>query len=403
MLSKLKLSFIGLLLAPLLVAANVGTVIAEDNLIPNPSVESSVNGAPTDWNQGYLWGDLDADYQYITSGYQSSHALQVTVSRINSGDAKWYFAPQPVVGGQSYRFSDHYHATSPTEVVVMSVRADGSASYISIGSAPAAAVWSVFTGSFTVPLDAQSISVFHLINRVGTLVTDEFSLIAESGTSNFTRGLVSVTFDDGWKSVHDVALPLLNQHSITSTQYIASGLVGTTGYMSRQDILDFSVSGHEIASHSVNHLDLTQLSPKRLNAELKQSKIYLERLTGKTVTAFAAPYGAYNDTTINQIKRYYRSQRTSDVGFNTRVNFNRYQLRSQYITPQTTLAEFQSWLDTAMTDKSWLIVMYHNVDESGSAYSVSPAMLAQQLATVNAVGITAKTVSDALTELEAQL
>lgn len=379
------------------------TTKAADNLIPNSSVENSANNIPDFWHQGYLWGDLDAQYQYLNTGYQGGHSLRATVTRYVSGDAKWYFTPQTITGGQTYRFTDYYLSDITSHVVVQTEHGDGTITYFSLQSASPATSWTPYSADFTTPATAKFISVFHLISAVGSLTTDEFSLTELGATNGFNRGLASVTFDDGWQSIHQNALPLLGQYSIPSTQYIATGLIGSPGYMSRANVIDFFVLGHQIASHTVHHFDLTTLGLRKLIDELRQSRTYLERLTGGSVTSLAAPYGAYNQATISQIKKYYSSQRTSDIGFNTKTNFNKYQLRSQHLTPSVTTEEYRSWLTTALSEKSWLILMYHNVDSSGSAYSVTPETLAEQLAAIQESGIPTKTIDQALLELIAQL
>jgi peptidoglycan/xylan/chitin deacetylase (PgdA/CDA1 family) len=382
----------------------VPAAYAEENLIPNNSVENSVNSAPIDWHRGYLWGDLDAQYEYVSVCYQGSYAVRTTITRYNSGDAKWYFTPQPIIGGQLYRFSDYYFADTTSRVVVMVQHQDDSITYTELRSAAPSSNWTLYSDVFTTPLSAKMVSVFHLISTIGSLTTDSFSLTPESiSKSGFERGLVSVTFDDGWQSIYQNALPILEQNNIKSTQYIVTGFIGTPGYMSLAEVREFYSKGHQVASHTVNHYDLTTLSRKKLITELAQSKLYLERYVGGIVTDIAAPYGAYNAATTTQIKKYYRSQRTSDVGFNTKTNFNQYQLRSQYLTPDTSIEQFRLWLTTARTEKSWLILMYHNVDYSGSAYSVTPEVLATQLAEIRESGLTVKTVNQALEEILPQL
>lgn len=403
---KLK-NFFGVLVVGALVAASlivIQTVQAADNLIPNPSVESAVNNFPTDWHKGYIWGDLDAQYQYVDAGYQSNKALRTTITRYSTGDAKWYFTPQPVTAGQIYQFSDYYISDTTSHIIVMVEHNDGSITYSQLPPAIPAPSWERYSSNFTAPLTAKLVSVFHLISSVGTLTTDTFSLSAQtSNSSTFNRALVSVTFDDGWQSTHQNALPILEQNNIKSTQYIVTGFVNSPNYMTLAEIRDFHQRGHQVASHTVHHYDLTTLGRKKLISELTQSKLYLERNIGATVSDIAAPYGAYNNTTITQVKKYYRSQRTSDVGFNTKSGFDSYRLRSQHITPSTTIEEFRNWINTAVTEKSWLILMYHNVDSSGSAYSVTPEMLNTQLAAIQEVGITSKTVNQALNELLPQL
>jgi len=51
---------------------------------------------------------------------------------------------------------------------------------------------------------------------------------------------------------------------------------------------------------------------------------------------------------------FYGSHRTTDEGYNTFENFNPYLLKVQNVQKTTTLAQYQSWIDQAKKDKSWL-------------------------------------------------
>jgi len=57
-----------------------------------------------------------------------------------------------------------------------------------------------------------------------------------------------------------------------------------------------------IASHTVSHGVLPNMSDEDVEIELKESKNLLENHINKSVLHFAYPYGAWNESVINQIK-----------------------------------------------------------------------------------------------------
>ena len=61
--------------------------------------------------------------------------------------------------------------------------------------------------------------------------------------------------------------------------------------------------GIEIGSHGVTHRNMTLLSDDELMFELIESKKYLEQVTGKTVNAFAFPFGAYSDASLKMARQ----------------------------------------------------------------------------------------------------
>ena len=75
-------------------------------------------------------------------------------------------------------------------------------------------------------------------------------------------------------------------------------------YLQPQQIKILSDNGFEIGSHSMTHSLFTAeyMNENKTNFELKQSKIYLEGITGKPVNSFCFPSGYYNSKAIEQAK-----------------------------------------------------------------------------------------------------
>jgi hypothetical protein len=75
-------------------------------------------------------------------------------------------------------------------------------------------------------------------------------------------------------------------------------------YLRPDQIKFLADNGFEIGSHSVTHSILTAeyMNESKINFELKQSKIYLEGITGKPVNSFCFPSGYYNSKAIELAK-----------------------------------------------------------------------------------------------------
>jgi peptidoglycan/xylan/chitin deacetylase (PgdA/CDA1 family) len=358
--------------------------------------------APMAWTSAG-WGTNTRTFSYPTTAHTGSHSARVDVTKYTDGDAKWMFDAQPVTAGLAYNFSDYYESNVDTHVVAQINLSNGTIQYLQLPAAPASATtWANYSTKFFAPVGATSVTVFHLISSVGFLQTDDYSLLS-SPTVPFSRGLVSLTFDDGWDSIYTNGLPILQAHNMVSTQFIATGLVGTPGYMTVPQIAAFQTAGHEIGSHTVSHPDLTTLTTVDLISELSGSKAFLETNGFGPITDFASPYGAYNPTVISAIKTYYASHRSVDMGFNSKDNFDAYNLKVQDIGIDTTTTQVAAWATQAAADRTWLILVYHQVDTSGDAYSVTPTNLNAQLTAVAASGLPAVTIRQGLAEVTPQL
>jgi|GEM_PF-3365983 len=219
--------------------------------------------------------------------------------------------------------------------------------------------------------------------------------------SNGQHAMVSVTMDDSWLSQYTNALPIMDRYNIKGTFYTVTTYVADEypDFMSLDQLKALKGDGHEIASHTVTHPDLTTLGSKKLNAELANSKAWLENNGLGPIYDFACPYGEYNSTTIAATKQYYISQRSGyDEGFNSPGAFDPYKIKVQIVVNTTTLAEVSSWLAQAKADKTWLVLEYHQVDNSGDEYSLTPANFERQAQAIQASGVEAVTVKQALDE-----
>ena len=139
---------------------------------------------------------------------------------------------------------------------------------------------------------------------------------------------------------------------------------------------------------------------------LRESKLkrkFLESLIGAPVRNFASPYGDYNATVNSAIASYYRAHRTVDEGFNSKDNFDIYRLRVQNILDTTSATQVQAWIEQAQADNTWLILVYHRVDDNPGPYDTYKNVFAQHLQVIQNSGITVKTYNDALDEVTSQL
>lgn len=374
------------------------------HVIPNAELNdvALTNDAPEGWlASGY--GENERAYDYLTEeGYEDDTSVKVTVSNYESGDAKWMYEPQPIMAGEDYLFSVAYKTDVVPHVVVQFTDGAGNVSYLGLPKPdPIQNEWQLYQHEFAAPEGMIMASAFMFIAEDGYLQTDRYA-IEPYRYQGFERPIVTLTFDDGAHANVETALPIMEEYGFKSTQcYMTEPL---TQEQPVRDIKSFYEAGHEICAHSISHADLTTVSQGQLTAELKDAKDTLEKITGATVTHFASPYGAYDPTVIAELKKYYTSHRTVDEGYNSPDNFDRYRLMVQNLKPDTPLPRFRDWVDKAIADKTWLILVYHRVDDSNlSAYDTHTDDFQKQMEYLKERGVTVLTWSEALEEVSGQV
>jgi len=108
---------------------------------------------------------------------------------------------------------------------------------------------------------------------------------------------------------------LLEKYKIKGTFFIPARNIGKE--LSQTDLILLSET-HEVGSHSVTHLHLTELNEVDLLREIFLSKASIEKCIGKKVGSFAYPKGLFDDRVIEIVKRSgYACARTThlfDIG-----------------------------------------------------------------------------------------
>ncbi|WP_373287935.1 polysaccharide deacetylase family protein [Streptomyces lasiicapitis] len=126
------------------------------------------------------------------------------------------------------------------------------------------------------------------------------------------RGLVGLTFDDGYADFLTHAVPLLRHHDCTATVFVLPGRLGGDNAWDplgpRKPLLDADgvrrAAGHdmEVASHGLTHVDLTRADDSTLRREVAYSRAALADLTGRDVRGFCYPYGHADPRVLDAVR-----------------------------------------------------------------------------------------------------
>jgi len=219
---------------------------------------------------------------------------------------------------------------------------------------------------------------------------------------------ITLEFDDSFKETLINVLPLLKKYNVPATFSIVSNFnkkeLDGLKIADEKDVQKIVGRGHEIASHSHNHVplakkkiisltnlkyflignkkDYLQILFKSLTTSNQISRISLEdeislpkKILDKfyDVRSLTYPGGAYDKEVIEIAKREYDSARTTERGINKR-DTNRFKLKAMLWNKNTSSTEAKKWVKETIKKQAWLIEVFHLVTDKNTSkyyYSVS--------------------------------
>ncbi len=125
-----------------------------------------------------------------------------------------------------------------------------------------------------------------------------------------------LTFDDGRLGTFVHGLPVLVEAGLRATLFVTTSRIGAAGFVTADMLRAWRAAGQRVGSHAVSHHALSLLRREDAQAELRDSKRYLEDLLGEPVDAFAFPGGNLTPGLVaDALAAGYRRVHTSRPGF----------------------------------------------------------------------------------------
>ena len=122
---------------------------------------------------------------------------------------------------------------------------------------------------------------------------------------------IAITFDDGYQSLYEKAMPIFLDKKIPATVYINTGWMSdhvstrkksisdlghypNEYFLTWDEICELDQAGWEIASHGVNHHNFVEKSHDVVRQECIASKYAIEERLNKSCLHFSYPWGQYS-------------------------------------------------------------------------------------------------------------
>ena len=191
----------------------------------------------------------------------------------------------------------------------------------------------------------------------------------------FTTAAVSYTFDDGCSGQFTSAIPMFDEKDFKLTLFTV-----TTGGMfpGWQKLADAAENGHEIASHTVSHGDLSGMNSTSQENELRNSQNTInDNIPGKQCVTLAYPY--CNAGTGSLCEKYYIASRTcsGQVMAKSPSDFNQISsiLCGSTMSSRNSVSGINAGADDAARSGGWCVYLFHGVGNDGGYSGVAVDVL----------------------------
>jgi len=134
-----------------------------------------------------------------------------------------------------------------------------------------------------------------------------------------------VIITTSWDDAHPLNLKvgkLLKKYGIPATFFISIKNIGIGRefrYLKERKSMTFNqikkiAKDFDVGGHTLSHTDLTRVSKERAEEEVLEGKKILEDIIGKEVVSFCYPWGSYNKSTIELVKKCgFKGAKTIDI------------------------------------------------------------------------------------------
>jgi len=163
---------------------------------------------------------------------------------------------------------------------------------------------SKFERTYIVPV-ARFKEQMQMLNDSGfhTILPAQLVAYVEKG-ERLPEKPVLITFDDGSVSQYDNALPELQKHGFIATFFIMTVALNRKDYLSIEQVKELVKQGHTIGCHTWDHHSVTRYKSTDWLVQVKKPTVELEHITGGQIAYFAYPFGLWNASAVDELKKY---------------------------------------------------------------------------------------------------
>ncbi|WP_017931779.1 polysaccharide deacetylase family protein [Robiginitomaculum antarcticum] len=213
------------------------------------------------------------------------------------------------------------------------------------------------------------------------------------------RPLVSISFDDFPISAIENGSDVMETHGWRGTFYTSAALERVSNHhgvhFSRGHLTGLQARGHEIAGHTLDHVDCTTLSQSQLINQIEQNKTLLRAMgVTQSLNGFAYPFGAANSD-LKQVlsERFDAIRGIHDGVHRKKADLNELKACGIY---SDTVGKIIARIQDLARRPAWLILFTHDICPSPSQWGCTPGEFDRILLALKTVNAQVLPVRDAV-------
>jgi oligosaccharide reducing-end xylanase len=195
----------------------------------------------------------------------------------------------------------------------------------------------------------------------------------------FRQAAVSYTFDDGCSNQFAKAIPMFNEFSFKLTLFTVTGWSPNWTALKKA-----AAQGHEVASHTVTHPYLNQLTIAKQTTELENSQNVINaHIPGEQCITLAYPYCVPGNQAL--CEQYYIAARHCQGFIEASTPGDFMNISSIILGNQgvNTTAGIIAKEEAAAASKGWCVFLLHGIDGDGGWSPLSSTILRESLQYLN--------------------
>lgn len=196
-----------------------------------------------------------------------------------------------------------------TAIFVVALPAQGTSSTVTSTPIPILMYHAIAKPPRSTPYPALYVPTPEFAAQVRALATRGYRAITltqaydhwEKGTK-LPRKPIVFTFDDGYRNVFENGFPVLRSHGWPAVLNLEARFMNKPWGLAQSRIRRLLEANWELASHTINHRDLTALGDAELSREVLDSRFLFQRLFRVPVLFFCYPAGRYDARVVREVE-----------------------------------------------------------------------------------------------------